>query len=98
MVHDKLVLGYAGIVSFFFSSRRRHTRLQGDWSSECALPISESAQRVAHIAVSSAMWATRCALSAIWRDVASSSLMVVLISFMPVACSLAPAACWLAAV
>src|ERR1022692_2730964 len=25
---------------FFFSSRRRHTRLQGDWSSACALPIS----------------------------------------------------------
>src|SRR5256885_13573690 len=24
---------------FFFSSRRRHTRLQGDWSSTCALPI-----------------------------------------------------------
>src|SRR5574337_2162396 len=28
------------IVVFFFSSRRRHTRLSGDWSSECALPIS----------------------------------------------------------
>src|SRR6478735_11759736 len=25
---------------FFFSSRRRHTRLQGDWSQTCALPIS----------------------------------------------------------
>src|SRR6266446_9896175 len=25
--------------SFFFSSTRRHTRLQGDWSSTCALPI-----------------------------------------------------------
>src|SRR6516162_4548205 len=25
---------------FFFSSRRRHTRLQGDWSSDGALPIS----------------------------------------------------------
>src|SRR2546426_6933944 len=24
---------------FFFSSRRRHTRLQGDWSQTCALPI-----------------------------------------------------------
>src|SRR5437879_13409000 len=24
---------------FFFSSRRRHTRYIGDWSSECALPI-----------------------------------------------------------
>src|SRR2546426_5080613 len=24
---------------FFFSSRRRHTRLQGDWSSDVALPI-----------------------------------------------------------
>src|SRR5437762_13254101 len=26
-------------VFFFFSSRRRHTRYIGDWSSECALPI-----------------------------------------------------------
>src|SRR5688500_19491469 len=26
---------------FFFSSRRRHTRLQGDWSSDGALPISD---------------------------------------------------------
>src|SRR2546426_6839479 len=25
---------------FFFSSRRRHTRLQGDWIQTCALPIS----------------------------------------------------------
>src|SRR6266571_5711727 len=28
------------IPSFFFSSRRRHTRLTCDWSSDCALPIS----------------------------------------------------------
>src|SRR5262249_59343391 len=28
---------------FFFSSRRRHTRLVSDWSSTCALPISGSA-------------------------------------------------------
>src|SRR5688500_6003812 len=27
-------------IRFFLSSRRRHTRLQGDWSSDCALPIS----------------------------------------------------------
>src|SRR6478735_10822819 len=27
---------------FFFSSRRRHTRLQGDWSQTCALPISRT--------------------------------------------------------
>src|SRR6266511_4491679 len=26
---------------FFFSSRRRHTRFSRDWSSDCALPISE---------------------------------------------------------
>src|SRR5256885_8607657 len=25
---------YVTILSFFFSSRRRHTRLQGDWSSD----------------------------------------------------------------
>src|SRR3989454_10788922 len=29
---------------FFFSSRRRHTRLQGDWSSDCALPIYPEAR------------------------------------------------------
>src|SRR5256885_1348119 len=28
-----------GFIFFFFSSRRRHTRLQGDWNSTCALPI-----------------------------------------------------------
>src|SRR5690348_18312990 len=28
---------------FFFSSRRRHTRWTGDWSSDVALPISGSA-------------------------------------------------------
>src|SRR5205814_859885 len=28
-------------VFFFFSSRRRHTRCLSDWSSACALPISE---------------------------------------------------------
>src|SRR5437764_12887178 len=27
------------MVIFFFSSRRRHTRYIGDWSSTCALPI-----------------------------------------------------------
>src|SRR2546426_3113456 len=30
---------------FFFSSRRRHTRLQGDWSSTCALPISACSRK-----------------------------------------------------
>src|SRR5689334_23613402 len=27
------------LLAFFFSSRRRHTRWNCDWSSECALPI-----------------------------------------------------------
>src|SRR5256886_9397945 len=30
------------LVDFFFSSRRRHTRFDCDWSSTCALPISNS--------------------------------------------------------
>src|SRR5205807_6411844 len=30
------------ILVFFFSSRRRHTSLQGDWSSDVALPILTS--------------------------------------------------------
>src|SRR5256885_14116358 len=29
----------------FFSSRRRHTRLQGDWSQTCALPIWAASRR-----------------------------------------------------
>src|SRR5690606_40219598 len=29
-----------GLVVFFFSSRRRHTRFSRDWSSDVALPIS----------------------------------------------------------
>src|SRR5688500_20007618 len=39
-------------IVFFFSSRRRHTRLQGDWSSDvcssdlCATPTSEHAALV----------------------------------------------------
>src|SRR5256885_13913217 len=34
-------------ISFFFSSRRRHTRLQGDWSSDvCSSDLSETARVV----------------------------------------------------
>src|SRR2546426_3651167 len=33
--------GYLAIMLFFFSSRRRHTRLQGDWSSDvCSSDLS----------------------------------------------------------
>src|SRR2546426_12584603 len=32
------------MVVFFFSSRRRHTRLQGDWIQTCALPILHTDQ------------------------------------------------------
>src|SRR5688500_19981109 len=39
---------------FFFSSRRRHTRLQGDWSSECALPISKRAVDAGIVVVAAA--------------------------------------------
>src|SRR2546427_7815526 len=31
---------------FFFSSRRRHTRFDCDWSSTCALPISPCARSI----------------------------------------------------
>src|SRR2546430_899371 len=34
---------YVMLDEFFFSSRRRHTRFDCDWSSECALPISTKA-------------------------------------------------------
>src|SRR5437762_6545181 len=33
------MLSFSKRVFFFFSSRRRHTRYIGDWSSTCALPI-----------------------------------------------------------
>src|SRR6266566_6404697 len=36
-------LRFEGTLFFFFSSRRRHTRLQGDWSSDVCLPISAGA-------------------------------------------------------
>jgi hypothetical protein len=47
----------------------------------------------APMAVCSAMWATRWALSAICFEVTSSSLMVVVISFIAVDCSLEPMLC-----
>jgi hypothetical protein len=56
-----------------------------------------SAPARAAVAVCPAMWATRCALSVIWRDVASNSLIVVLISLVAVACSFDPVACCVAA-
>ena len=65
-------------------------------TASCVLTTVWSPLRAA-APVSPAICATRCALSAIWREVASSSLMVVVISLMAVACSLAPVACWLAA-
>ena len=36
--------------SFFFSSRRRHTRLQGDWVQTCALPICKLGQKLGLLA------------------------------------------------
>src|SRR5436189_2812632 len=39
-VYSPMTLGQVQArCDFFFSSRRRHTRYIGDWSSECALPI-----------------------------------------------------------
>src|SRR5690348_9099889 len=34
---------------FFFSSRRRHTRWTGDWSSDCALPIVAGVRADGHM-------------------------------------------------
>ena len=65
-------------------------------STSCAMPTVPSPD-CADVAVCSAICATRCALSAICREVASSSLIVVVISVIAVACSLTPVACWLAA-
>src|SRR2546430_12105009 len=31
---------------FFFSSRRRHTRFDCDWSSDCALPIFDTLEKL----------------------------------------------------
>src|SRR5256885_7693297 len=42
MVDVTWLTGFARVVFFFFSSRRRHTRLQGDWSSDvCSSDLSE---------------------------------------------------------
>src|SRR5437762_5393511 len=41
-----LSTGYVSILFFFFSSRRRHTRYIGDWSSDvCSSDLGESRQR-----------------------------------------------------
>src|SRR5688500_19259128 len=43
---------YALFVFFFFSSRRRHTRLQGDWSSDvCSSDLRISSQVTSAFAV-----------------------------------------------
>src|SRR4051812_49445348 len=39
-------------MQFFFSSRRRHTRLTCDWSSECALPILSSCSTMSACTIS----------------------------------------------
>src|SRR2546430_14475509 len=36
-------------IFFFFSSRRRHTRFDCDWSSTCALPISVKPEHLAYV-------------------------------------------------
>src|SRR2546430_15618555 len=38
-----MYIDHVNVVFFFFSSRRRHTRFDCDWSSACALPICLSA-------------------------------------------------------
>src|SRR5256885_3341964 len=38
-----------GVVFFFFSSRRRHTRLQGDWSSDVCSSDLKSTRNVAQL-------------------------------------------------
>src|SRR5256885_12888555 len=41
------------LVSFFFSSRRRHTRLQGDWSSDvCSSDLPKTSRQM--------LWNRRC--------------------------------------
>ena len=68
-------------------SRRSTARAGRWWRRRCA----------AAAAVSSAICATRWALSAICREVTSSSLIVVVISLIALACSRPPVACWAAA-
>src|SRR5256885_10745454 len=42
---QRLLKGSLSLRSFFFSSRRRHTRLQGDWSSDvCSSDLPEDAR------------------------------------------------------
>src|SRR5256885_10567729 len=51
-LHDKMV--YYECYCFFFSSRRRHTRLQGDWSSDVCSSDLQCTKRARGSAASSA--------------------------------------------
>src|SRR5256885_3893482 len=47
----KSIVGLAIDCFFFFSSRRRHTRLQGDWSSDvCSSDLLTGLERHPHLA------------------------------------------------
>src|SRR2546426_4725222 len=49
-------------VFFFFSSRRRHTRLQGDWSSDvCSSDLQCEVIGVAHVLEPSIVWIMKVA-------------------------------------
>src|SRR2546426_7087774 len=56
---------------FFFSSRRRHTRLQGDWSSDVCSSDLAAARLSGTTAVPSGLEPVRCAVSSDPPHVAS---------------------------
>ena len=76
--------------SMWPTTRSTWRRMPAIDSCACSTVVSPPC---AALTVCPAICATRCALSAIWREVASSSLIVMLISLIAVACSLAPVAC-----
>src|ERR1039457_7435152 len=52
-----LVLSLLCYVFFFFSSTRRHTRLQGDWSSDvCSSDLCEPGSGLAHANWVASLW------------------------------------------
>src|SRR5690348_17568531 len=60
-------------MSFFFSSRRRHTRWTGDWSSDVcssdlATPSRETEVRAAALEALGALAWDVCDLDGLWRD------------------------------
>src|SRR5256885_9056126 len=74
---------------FFFSSRRRHTRLQGDWSSDvCSSDLTRLATGpsvVLGMAAKSVSWLLSTKPRVTWKEPMLDSTVVVMLSALPLA-------------